>query len=132
MARKESTRLRVQFAAHVFVFTTRDGMIISHLTHLSPIKLYQWASSPAWRDALRFWGYQGDSSFTGAEFHRQVGMGLTKRSLQYASRLWKELFGISESKTELYRFFGRREASAIEKSVNSSARRVSPPNYEVD
>ena len=39
MARKEVDEKRLQFAAHVFIFTTRDGMIISHLTHTSPLKL---------------------------------------------------------------------------------------------
>ena len=130
LARKESTRLRVQFAAHLFVFTTKNGMIVSHLTHISPFKLHQWSETDLWKDTLKWWGYEGDSNFTGAEFHRQVGLGLTKRSLQKASQLWKALFGITENK-ELHKFFGR-EALSIEQSVNSSARQVSPPNYEVD
>ena len=45
MARKEVDEKRLQFAAHIFVFTTRDGMSISHLTHTSPLKLHQWTAS---------------------------------------------------------------------------------------
>ena len=94
MARKEADEKRLQFAAHLFVFTTKDGMIISHLTHVLPSKLYQWATTEAWKDAPLCWGYTGDCRIEGEDFHRQVGLSLMKRSLQEAERLWKELFGV--------------------------------------
>ena len=72
MARKEVDEKRLQFAAHIFVFTTRDGMSISHLTHTSPLKLHQWTETEAWKEALLFWSYEGDCNFTGDDFHRQV------------------------------------------------------------
>ena len=106
MARKEADEKRLQFAAHLFVYTTRDGMLISHLTHVLPSKLYEWATTEAWKDALQCWGYTGDCMIQGEEFHRQVALSLQKLSLQEAARLWKELFGISESKTRLNRFLG--------------------------
>ena len=119
MARKEAYEKRLQFAAHIFVFTTRDGMIISHLTHLSPLKLQDLAQTQAWKDALLFWGYQGNPTIEGQEFHRQVGLSLTKRSLKKAFQLWKELFGIKEEKKELHRFF-KSEVPSIQASVGAS------------
>ena len=119
MARKEADEKRLDLAAHVYIFTTKDGMIISYLTHISPLRLYQWSLSEAWTDALKFWKYEGDSSIEGKEFHRQVGLSLTKRSLQEAFRLWKELFGVSESKERLNRFFGS-EVPSIEETVGAS------------
>ena len=119
MARKEVDEKRLQFAAHVFIFTTRDGMIISHLTHTSPLKLYQWATTEAWKDALRWWGYEGNCMIEGENFHKLVGRHLVKLSLKKAEQLWKELFDSEERKTELHRFFGS-EVPSIEGSVGAS------------
>ena len=106
MARKEVDEKRLKFAAHLFVYTTKDGMIISHLSKVLPAKLYQWATTKEWKDALSWWGYEGDCRIEGEEFHKQVGLSLTKRSLEEAELLWKELFGQSERKTELHKFSG--------------------------
>ena len=127
MARKEADEKRLQFAAHFFVFTTKDGMIISHLTHVLPSKLYQWATTEAWKDAPLCWGYTGDCRIEGEEFHRQVGLSLMKRSLQEAERLWKELFGVSESKERLNQFFGS-EVSSIERTVGASTQQMVNPD----
>ena len=117
--RKEVDEKRLQMAAHLFIFTTREGMAICHLCQVLPSKLYEWTTTEAWKDALDFWSYKGDHRIEGAEFHRQVALSLQKRSLEQAERLWTELFGQSERKTELHRFFGK-ELPAIEETVGAS------------
>ena len=119
MARKETDEKRLQFAAHIFVYTTKDGMILSHLSHVAPPKLYQWSTTEEWKAELLFWNYAGDCRIEGEEFHRQVGLHLQKLSLRKAERLWKELFGGAERKQELQSFFGK-ELPAIEETVGAS------------
>ena len=117
MARKEEVdEKRLQMAAHLFIFTTREGMAICHLCKVLPAKLYEWTTTEAWREALKFWGYDGDWRIEGEEFHRMVALSLQKQSLEQAERLWRELFGQSERKTALHRFFGK-ELPTIEGTV---------------
>ena len=117
--RREVDEKRREFAAHIFCYSSRDGMIICNLCQIMPAKLYEWSTTDAWRDALKFWSYEGDHRIEGQEFHRQVALSLQKRSLEQAERLWTELFGQSERKTELHRFLGK-ELPAIEETVGAS------------
>ena len=105
MKRKQAVNhLRMQFAAHVFVYTSRDGMIVSQIVKVSPVKLLKWSKTSEWQRELKFWGYYGSPFFKGEEFYRQAKQTLVHRSLKTAGRLWMQLFGLTESQRELDRF----------------------------
>ena len=115
--RKKVDQLRLQFAAHLFVFTTRDGMIISQLKQISPFKLDRWSQTPDWKKALEVWRHKGSSEIEGEEFKKQVQLSHIKRSMKEAGRLWRELFGITANKKDLSRSLGS-EFHAIQEQVD--------------
>ena len=105
MKRKQEVNYRrMQFAAHVFVHTSCDGMLVSQIVKVSPVNLFKWSQTAQWKRELKFWGYSGPPFFEGEEFYRQVEQTLVYRSLKQASRLWMQLFGLTESQRELDRF----------------------------
>ena len=102
--KQEVNHLRMQFAAHVFVYTSRDGMVVSQIVKVSPVNLFKWSKTPQWQRDLKFWGYSGRPFFEGEEFYRQAKQTLVQRSLKKAGRLWLQLFGLTETHRELDRF----------------------------
>ena len=120
--RKEVDRIKLQMCAHVFFFTTRDGMIISKLAKVSPLKLWHWTRGKAWKDELHFGSYDGNPDPTGDEFHQQVKAANVKVSLRKAGRLWREMFGLTTNTNELHRFFGN-ELQAIKSTIKTQPRK---------
>ena len=105
MKRKQAVNhRRMQFAAHVFVHTSQDGMIVSQIVKVSPVNLFKWSKTSQWQRELKFWGYCGPPFFKGEEFYRQAQQTLVHRSLKRAGRLWMQLFGLTENRHELDRF----------------------------
>lgn len=102
--KSEVTQLKMQLAAYIFVYTSKDGMVISQLLNVAPIKLYQWSKSNAWKKALRYWGYNGEPFLQGDEFYQRIKAPLVKRSLEKAEKLWMQLFGLTKHKTQLQQF----------------------------
>lgn len=102
--KQEVNHLRMQFAAHVFVHTSREGMVVSQIVNVSPVNLFKWSKTAQWQRELKFWGYCGTPFFEGEEFYRQAKQTLVHRSLKKAGRLWLQLFGLTENQRELDRF----------------------------
>ena len=94
------------FAAHVFVFTSRDGMVISHLINVSAYKLHKLSKSETWIEALKFWGYTGDPTPKGKRYKRKVAIKQVSESLKCANTLWRELFGLKKVSRKLERYLG--------------------------
>lgn len=97
---------KMLFAAHLFLHTSRDGMVISNITKVSPYNLHKMTKSPNWRKCLRFWNYKGDPTIRGELYHEVVKRSEEKNSLNIAFRLWKEVFGIKPV-NQILRFFGK-------------------------
>ena len=95
ISRKEAKML---FAAHVFVYTSRDGMVISNIVNVSAYRLHLISESPNWTEALKFWNYTGDPAIEGKRYPYEVGRKRISQSLKYARKLWLELFGIKPLK----------------------------------
>ncbi|MDE0397278.1 MAG: hypothetical protein OXL96_05665 [Candidatus Poribacteria bacterium] len=94
------------FAAHVFVFTSRDGMVISKIINVSPYKLHKLSRSEKWIEALKFWGYTGDPTLKGKRYKKKVAIKQVSESLKKADTLWRELFGVKPISQKLRRFLG--------------------------
>ena len=109
-------------------------MIISHLLCTSPWKLSKWSETSHWASALKLWGYRGNPALEGDEFHRQLGLGIMRRSLKKAGYLWRRLFlgkpigalrdVLTDDNGDILTD-GRGE-------ILKGTRKDSPPNYEVD
>lgn len=82
------------FAAHSYVFTSHDGMVIANVINFSPFKLHKLVESPKWTECLKFWGYTSDGVLEGELYRDKVGEKKTLNSLRQASKLWRELFGL--------------------------------------
>ena len=98
MLRTTRRKIKLLFAAHTFVYTSKDGMVIADIVKVSPYRLYRWYLSPAWDQALKFWDYTGDPEIQGDEYQNTVQNTLVRKSLNAARRLWFELFGIKPLK----------------------------------
>ena len=96
--------VKMLFAAHVFVYTSKDGMVISNIINLSPYKLHRLTKSPNWTKCLAYWNYTGDPTLTGELYRKEVGRGEEKNNLRIASRLWKEVFSLKPVRALLYFF----------------------------
>ena len=115
MKRKhEVNHRRLQMAAHLFTYTSRDGMIVSQLTQVSPLTLFNWSKTNQWKMELAFWGYDGTPFFEGEAFDREVSKSLMRRSLKKAGQLWRQLFGLTGNQNELSRFLKGRPHPFLE------------------
>ena len=94
-------RLQIRGTRLLYFTLSRDGMIVSQLTQVSPLTLSDWSKTPQWKKDLSFWGYDGTPSFHGEEFEREVSKSLMRRSLKKAGQLWRQLFGLTENQNEL-------------------------------
>lgn len=103
LSKKDAKRL---FAAHTFISTSRDGMVISRVINVSPYKLHNLSQSDKWEKCLRFWGYRGDSTIKGKQYHEEINRKKVFLSLKYAERLWLELFNFKPIK-ELHKVLKR-------------------------
>ena len=92
------------FAAHLFVNTSRDGMVISNIINVSPYKLHKLTKSDDWTKCLAYWDYTGDPTIGGELYHEVVKRCEEKNSLKLALRLWKEVFSLKPV-IQLLRYF---------------------------
>ena len=95
LSRKDAKRL---FAAHVFLYTSRDGMVISNIINVSPYTLHKLSQSPKWKESLSFWNYKGDGIIQGELYREEVGQKKAYYNLKNAKKLWLELFGLKPVK----------------------------------
>ena len=102
--KSEKNRVKMLFAAHVFVYTSRDGMVISNIVNISTGTLYRWSQQDKWIEALKFWCYEGNPEIQGELYRSEIKEYKVFRSLKSAFRLWKQMFGISKPTETLQRF----------------------------
>ena len=91
----EQYKMKIQFAAFHFIYTSRDGMVISNLINVSPRNLHKMYMSDEWEEALAFWNYTGTSEIQGEQYRVEVGRYKVKQGFKEAQRLWLQLFNIS-------------------------------------
>ena len=105
--RKQVMQVKILFASHVFIYTSRDGMVISNILNVAPQKLHDWSKTDDWDTALKFWRYEGSAEIQGDLYRQEVGISLMQRSFNFAEKLWLELFGQTEKRKLLNRFIRR-------------------------
>ena len=64
--------LKIFFAAHHFVYISKDIEEIARIVRVKKKTLEDWMTSPSWHEALLFWGYSPDLG-----------------DLRVAERIWK-------------------------------------------
>lgn len=85
-ARALRKNLRLEFAAHHFVFHSKSAKDISKVILVSPEKICRWCSTPEWRNALKLWGYGTACPFV-TDFYDYA-----KSSFDSLTERWKILF----------------------------------------
>ena len=95
MSKKERARQgRILVAGFHFIYTSRDGMVISNLAQVPPRKLHAIVETDEWMACIKFWnpGYKGAGEIEGECYHDHVQRYKMYRSFRFAKSLWKHLF----------------------------------------